>query len=93
METGLMSSLRAAVMSHAAQKLKPAYKLKQQTSKIVSSFKAASAVAALVREYRGHKDGVWEVSAGRPGQHVLGTASAGGSSVQEGCWLGNGVGV
>ena len=76
-------------MSHAAQKLKPAYKLKQQTSKIVSSFKAASAVAALVREYRGHKDGVWEVSAGRPGQHVLGTASAGGSSLQEGCWLGN----
>ena len=65
-------------MSHAAQKLKPAYKLKQQTSKIVSSFKAASAVSALVREYRGHKDGVWEVSAGRPGQHVLGTASAGG---------------
>ncbi|XP_043192688.1 WD repeat-containing protein 37-like isoform X2 [Amphibalanus amphitrite] len=64
------------LMSHAAQKLKPAYKLKQQTSKIVSSFKAASVVCALVREYRGHKDGVWEVSAGRPGQHVVGTASA-----------------
>ncbi|XP_037094643.1 WD repeat-containing protein 37-like isoform X2 [Pollicipes pollicipes] len=64
------------LMSHAAQKLKPAYKLKQQTSKIVSSFKAASAVCSLVREYRSHKDGVWEVSTGRPGQNVIGTASA-----------------
>lgn len=33
---------------------------------------------ALVREYSGHKDGIWEVTAARVGQPVIGTAAAGG---------------
>lgn len=60
----------------STQKLKTAYKLKAQTSKIVSSFKAPHLNCNFVREYIGHKDGVWEVSISRPGQLVIGTASA-----------------
>lgn len=60
----------------STQKLKTAYKLKAQTSKIVSSFKAPHMNCALIREYQGHKDGVWEVSMARPGQPIVGTASA-----------------
>lgn len=33
---------------------------------------------SLVREYSGHKDGIWEVAAARPGQPIFGTAAAGG---------------
>ena len=32
---------------------------------------------SIVREYSGHKDGVWEVDVARPGQPLIGTASAG----------------
>jgi hypothetical protein len=32
----------------------------------------------LVREYSGHKDGIWEVAVARPGQPIIGTAAAGG---------------
>lgn len=62
--------------STSSQKLKTAHKLKAQTSKIVSSFKAPQFNCNLVKEYIGHKDGVWEVSVARPGQPLLGTASA-----------------
>ena len=53
---------------------KTRHKLKAQTNKIVSSFKTSGAVSwSLVSEYRGHKDGIWDVSVGGS---VLGTASA-----------------
>lgn len=64
-------------MSSSSQKSKTAHKLKAQTSKIVSSFKAPQFSCGLVKEYMGHKDGVWEVSVARPGVPVIGTASAG----------------
>lgn len=63
--------------SSSSQKLKTAHKLKAQTSKIVSSFKAPHLNYGLVKEYVGHKDGVWEISVARPGQPIIGTASAG----------------
>ncbi|KAF7277875.1 hypothetical protein GWI33_009129 [Rhynchophorus ferrugineus] len=63
-------------LSSSSQKSKTAHKLKAQTSKIVSSFKAPNYSCGLVKEYLGHKDGVWEVSVARPGVPVFGTASA-----------------
>lgn len=64
-------------MSGSSQKLKTAHKLKAQTSKIVSSFKGPTVSCNLVREFSGHRDGVWEVAVARPGQPIIGTASAG----------------
>ncbi|XP_050523961.1 WD repeat-containing protein 37 [Daktulosphaira vitifoliae] len=59
------------------QKLKTAEKLKAQTSKIVSSFKSPSAAnCQCVKEYSGHRDGLWDVSLPRTGQPVIGTCSA-----------------
>lgn len=43
----------------------------------MSSFKAPHLNYGLVKEYIYHKDGVWEVSVSRPGQPIIGTASAG----------------
>ncbi|XP_023191299.1 WD repeat-containing protein 37 isoform X1 [Xiphophorus maculatus] len=45
---------------------------------IVSSFKATTsrAVCQLVKEYVGHRDGIWDLSATRAQPVVLGTASA-----------------
>uniref|UniRef100_A0A8C9SNX8 WD repeat-containing protein 37 n=1 Tax=Scleropages formosus TaxID=113540 RepID=A0A8C9SNX8_SCLFO len=62
--------------SQLSQKLKTTYKA--STSKIVSSFKATTsrAVCQLVREYVGHRDGIWDVSVSRLHPVVLGTASA-----------------
>nr|CAD7438390.1 unnamed protein product [Timema bartmani] len=60
----------------SSQKVKTAHKLKAQTSKIVSSFKGPTVSCSLVREFTGHKDGVWEVNVARPGQPIIGTASA-----------------
>jgi hypothetical protein len=65
------------VVSSSSQKSKTAHKLKAQTSKIVSSFKAPQYNCGLIKDYNGHKDGVWEVSVARPGVPVIGTASAG----------------
>lgn len=50
---------------------------------IVSSFKATTsrATCQLVREYAGHRDGIWELSVSRTQPVVLGTASAGASSL------------
>lgn len=61
---------------------KTRHKLKAQTSKIVSSFKTVSGVVSwcLSQEYRGHKDGIWEVSVssntGTGYGNIVGTASA-----------------
>ncbi|XP_054264669.1 WD repeat-containing protein 37 isoform X2 [Macrosteles quadrilineatus] len=63
-------------LGSSSQKLKTAHKLKAQTSKIVSSFKGPTVGCNLVREFTGHRDGVWEVAVARPGQPIIGTASA-----------------
>lgn len=70
------SSSKQKVSSGSSQKLKTAHKLKAQTSKIVSSFKTPSVNCNLIKEYLGHRDGVWDVAVGKPGQPVVGTASA-----------------
>lgn len=59
------------------QKVKAANKLRVQTSKIVSSFKNDSVSCRMVREYAGHRDGVWDVAVSRGGTPVIATASAG----------------
>lgn len=59
------------------QKLKTTNKLKAQTSKIVSSFKTPSLNCSMVREFSGHKDGIWDVGVAHSGQPLIGTASAG----------------
>ncbi|CAH2094467.1 unnamed protein product [Euphydryas editha] len=59
-----------------SQKVKASHKLKVQTSKIVSSFKAPTYNCQLIREFTGHKDGIWDVCTARPGQALIGTASA-----------------
>jgi len=57
---------------------KVALRLKQQTSKIVSSFKANVISCTLVKDFAGHKDGIWDVNAvAKLGVPVIGTASAG----------------
>lgn len=57
-----------------SQKIKTTYKA--STSKLVSSFRAPNTAYSLIRNYRGHRDGVWEVSVARPCHQVIGTASA-----------------
>lgn len=49
---------------------------------IVSSFKATTsrAVCQLVKEYVGHRDGIWDLAVTRIQPLVLGTASAGKSA-------------
>lgn len=59
----------------ASGKVKASHKIRAQTSRIVSSFKAQSVVSSIVRDFCGHKDGVWQVSA-KVGQPIIGTASA-----------------
>ncbi|CAH1108671.1 unnamed protein product [Psylliodes chrysocephalus] len=71
-----LSKVLGKKFSTSGQKNKTAHKLKAQTSKIVSSFKAPQFAFGLIREYIGHKDGIWEVSVARPGIPVIGTASA-----------------
>ncbi|XP_076456205.1 WD repeat-containing protein 37-like [Babylonia areolata] len=66
-------SKRASQLS-VGQKIKTTYKA--STSKLVSSFRAPNAVYTLMHSYRGHRDGVWEVSVSRHCQQVIGTASA-----------------
>lgn len=62
--------------SVSAQKVKTSHKLRAQTSKIVSSFKNPTMTCSMQREYTGHRDGIWEVTVGRPGQPIIATASA-----------------
>lgn len=55
---------------------KAGYKIRAQTSRIVSSFKTQSIVSSLVRDFTGcHSDGVWEVTASQR-QPLIATASA-----------------
>ena len=52
-------------------------KLRYQTTKIMSGLKAGPAFSVNpVKQYREHRDGVWEVAASRLGLPVLATASA-----------------
>lgn len=59
----------------AGNKVKASHKLRAQTSRIVSSFKGQSIVSSIVRDFNGHKDGVWQVTT-KSGQPIVGTASA-----------------
>lgn len=61
----------------SAQKMKPGHRLKAQTSRIVSSFKAPAVICTQSREFRGHRDGVWDVTTSRNGLPLVGSASAG----------------
>lgn len=55
---------------------KAGYKIRAQTSRIVSSFKTQSIVSTLVRDFTGsHSDGIWQVSASSH-QPLIATASA-----------------
>ncbi|CAN9503522.1 unnamed protein product [Ophioblennius macclurei] len=73
---GALKTKASHSTSQLSQKLKTTYKA--STSKIVSSFKATTsrAVCQLVREYVGHRDGIWDLSVTRTQPLVLGTASA-----------------
>ncbi|KAG7455160.1 hypothetical protein MATL_G00253630 [Megalops atlanticus] len=85
---GPMKAKASHSTSQLSQKLKTTYKastskehhptIYTSIDKIVSSFKAttARAVCQLVREYVGHRDGIWDVSVTRTQPVVLGTASA-----------------
>ncbi|PWA30098.1 hypothetical protein CCH79_00009778, partial [Gambusia affinis] len=57
---------------------RPVVTLVWRRCQIVSSFKATTsrAVCQLVKEYVGHRDGIWDLSATRAQPVVLGTASA-----------------
>ena len=55
---------------------KTRHKLKAHTSKIVSSFKTPSYNCSLVKDYKGHKDGIWDISVSKLGHPMVGTASA-----------------
>lgn len=69
-------SLKAKLSSATGgSKVKASNKIKAQTSRIVSSFKAQTVVSSVVREFGGHKDGIWQVAA-KVGQPIIGTASA-----------------
>ncbi|KAF0046500.1 hypothetical protein F2P81_000133 [Scophthalmus maximus] len=73
---GALKTKASHSTSQLSQKLKTTYKA--STSKIVSSFKATTsrAVCQLVREYVGHRDGIWDLGVTRTQPVVLGTASA-----------------
>jgi len=64
----------------SAQKMKPGHRLKAQTSRIVSSFKAPAVICTQSREFRGHRDGVWDVTTSRNGLPLVGSASADGTA-------------
>lgn len=73
---GALKAKASHSTSQLSQKLKTTYKA--STSKIVSSFKATTsrAVCQLLKEYVGHRDGIWDLSVSRTQPVVLGTASA-----------------
>ncbi|ESO07306.1 hypothetical protein HELRODRAFT_191131 [Helobdella robusta] len=60
--------------SQISQRIKSTYKT--STNKIVLSFKNPSYSFGLVREFKGHRDGVWEVSVSKCEPQLIGTASA-----------------
>ncbi|XP_035518960.1 WD repeat-containing protein 37-like isoform X2 [Morone saxatilis] len=74
---GALKTKASHSTSQLSQKLKTTYKA--STSKIVSSFKATAgsrALCQLLKEYVGHRDGIWDLSVTRNPPVVLGTASA-----------------
>ncbi|KAK0146158.1 WD repeat-containing protein 37 [Merluccius polli] len=74
---GALKAKASHSTSQLSQKLKTTYKA--STSKIVSSFKATAgsrAVCQLLKEYVGHRDGIWDLGVTRTQPVVLGTASA-----------------
>lgn len=74
---GALKTKASHSTSQLSQKLKTTYKA--STSKIVSSFKATAgsrALCQLLKEYVGHRDGIWDLSITRTQPVVLGTASA-----------------
>lgn len=66
------SCLSAA--NQISQKLKNTYK--SHTSRIVSSFRPQSSSCQMRRNFRGHRDGVWEVNVSKIDGQIIGTASA-----------------
>ncbi|XP_078488620.1 WD repeat-containing protein 37 [Ciona intestinalis] len=61
--------------SQLSQRLKTTYKT--GTSKLVSSFKpSANVICKAVQEFRGHKDGIWDVSSSQVNVNIAGSASA-----------------
>ncbi|XP_068437578.1 WD repeat-containing protein 37-like [Clinocottus analis] len=74
---GALKTKASHSTSQLSQKLKTTYKA--STSKIVSSFKATAgsrALCQLLKEYVGHRDGIWDLGVTRNPPVVLGTASA-----------------
>ncbi|XP_026147498.1 WD repeat-containing protein 37-like [Mastacembelus armatus] len=74
---GALKTKASHSTSQLSQKLKTTYKA--STSKIVSSFKATTGsrdLCQLLKEYVGHRDGIWDLSITRTQPVVLGTASA-----------------
>ncbi|XP_061112406.1 WD repeat-containing protein 37-like [Conger conger] len=69
---GALKAKASHSTSQLSQKLKTTYKA--STSKIVSSFKATTsrAVCQLVKEYAGHRDGIWDLSITRIQPVILG---------------------
>ena len=66
---------------------KTRHKLKAQTSKIVSSFKAPAVSCSFVREYKGHRDGIWDVCVSNVNSPLVGTASADRTAGMKIFWL------
>uniref|UniRef100_A0A1A9W5P9 WD repeat-containing protein 37 n=1 Tax=Glossina brevipalpis TaxID=37001 RepID=A0A1A9W5P9_9MUSC len=73
--TAVSSKSLKSKFTSSGGKVKASHKIKAQTSRIVSSFKNQSVVSSVMREFCGHKDGVWQVAA-KFGQPIIGTASA-----------------
>jgi len=55
---------------------KTRHKLKAQTNKIVSSFKTSNIACSFVKEYKGHRDGIWDVAVSNLSNPLIATASA-----------------
>lgn len=72
-ESVASKSLKSKI-STSSSKLKASHKIKAAASKI-SNFKAHNVVSTVVREFVGHKDGVWHVAC-KQGQPIIGSASA-----------------
>ena len=68
-------AFEAVLKTFAKKNAKTRHKLKAHTSKIVSSFKAPQLSSAAVKEYGGHRDGIWDIAV-MPGHPLIGTASA-----------------
>jgi len=55
---------------------KTRHKLKAQTNKIVSSFKTSAIACTFVKEYKGHRDGIWDIAVSNLSNPLIATASA-----------------